>query len=215
MTSDVSAVIKDKVDRAISQFEHTQRQAWSFQVERYENEEGNVSQRVEQFNPALPDKAKWQLLSIDGNLPSNEQQSTYQSSMSAKNNSITLQLRELIQLASLEVTLETTDAVTASFKVHIDKLGERASQKLTGLLTYDKKDEYISHIDVTNTAPFSPLFTAKIDVFSLSIRFKKQGEAILPLQNSMAMSGTYAFFKTINEVSSDTFSNYVYVGEEH
>ena len=42
---------KEKVDRAILKFENTNKQLWSYNISRYENEEGDISSSIEQHLP--------------------------------------------------------------------------------------------------------------------------------------------------------------------
>ncbi|MDC0601386.1 hypothetical protein OAP14_00005, partial [Aliiglaciecola sp.] len=58
---------------------------------------------------------------------------------------------------------------------------------------------------------FSPMFSAKITDFKLTITFDKIDSYILPLQNKLSMKGTFAFFTDIDEESLDTFSEYRFI----
>ena len=207
--------IGEMVELAITQFEQTNRKDWSFQVSRYENEEGDISQSTESFSPSLPVAEQWQLITIDGGTPSDKQKDKYRrNKLKQEGESLNLRIRELVIIDTLQIVSETEEALTASFNVQLDRLGDKASKKLTGLLTYNVVDSFISQIEITNLAAFSPVLTANITDFKLTLRFQKIGEAILPLRQDMNMSGTFAFFTKIEEVSRDTFSDFVYVGSD-
>ena len=96
--------------------------------------------------------------------------------------------------------------------MYLSQLGNDVSKKLQGTLRFDKTQHYIDSIEISNTANFSPLFSADITEFSLTLRFTKIDSAILPQQQQLRMKGTFAFFTKIDEVSTDTFSDYHYVG---
>ncbi|MFC3093270.1 hypothetical protein DRW07_03490 [Alteromonas sediminis] len=208
------STLQSQIEHAVLQFEQTPIQNWSYRVERYENEEGDITQFTELYQPAKDADMRWSLLTINGMTPSEKQHLRYKKDKNnADNHGVALKLRELIVLESLQLQSETAHTYTANFDVMLEKLGEDASQQLTGQLIYDKQAAFISTIEITNVAPFSPVMTAKIADFKLSLHFKKVGDAVLASQQNMSMTGTFAFFTEINEVSTDTFSHYVYVGE--
>ena len=132
---------------------------------------------------------------------------------SCRQQNFSVKLSELIQLDSLQLTFDSPQYLQASFGVYLSQLGNDVSKKLQGSLRYNKQQHYIDSIDISNTAHFSPLFSANISEFNLTLRFTKIDNAILPQQQQMRMKGTFAFFTQIDEVSTDTFSDYRYVGQ--
>lgn len=220
--------LRDTIAKAITHYEQSPRKLWSYRVSNYENEEGDISSSIEQFDPSLPKRQQWTLLSINGETPSPKQQQKFVDKKHKENKkntdvqneeenqegqNIRLQFRELIQLETLERASETDDKLKANFKVSLEKLGKKASKKLQGQLTYDKNEQFIEHIVITNTASFSPVFSAKITDFKITFNFSKLNDSILPKEYELSMKGTFAFFTEIEEVSTNTFSDYRFVGE--
>jgi len=211
-----NSLMVEKVEQAIGQLQQTKRKNWAYQVSHYENEEGDITQSIESYNPLRPSSEHWILLSIGGKAPTQKQQQKF---MADKNkptekdkNSLQIRLDELIQLDTLEIKTVDPTQFTASFDVYLERLGDKASKSLTGLLTYDRTQEFIRHIEISNKDLFSPVLTAEITEFNLLLSFKKLNDRILPHEKNMQMKGSFAFFTEIDEVSTVTYSNYQYIG---
>lgn len=209
---------QNAIAEAIRKFEQRSRRDWAYRISRYENEEGDISSSIEQFEPTKVPAEQWQLLSINGRAPDKKQQRKFasakqQQAKDAGQQSFSVKLSELIQLDSLQLTFDSPQYLHASFQVYLSQLGNDVSKKLQGSLRFDKTQHYIDSIEISNTAHFSPLFSANIREFNLTLRFTKIDSAILPQQQQMRMKGTFAFFTQIDEVSTDTFSDYRYVGD--
>jgi hypothetical protein len=58
------ASFKEKVNRAIIKFENTNEELWSYKISRYEDEEGDISSRIEQHSPQS--SSRWLLKQING-----------------------------------------------------------------------------------------------------------------------------------------------------
>ncbi|WP_372770039.1 hypothetical protein [Pseudoalteromonas sp.] len=195
------------INDAITQFEKTPREQWSYQVARYENEEGYITTSLEQFNA---NSKTWHLLKTNEKIPSEAQQKAFLQKKEKQKEgvNISIQLRELINQESLSFQNEDNDYLYLNFDVNLKKLGKKASNQLVGKLSYNKGSKYIELIEIENTAPFSPIFSAKITDFNIQLAFIKRDISILPKHNTMTMKGTFAFFTKIEEQSTDTFSDY-------
>lgn len=195
------------INDAITQFEKTPREQWSYQVARYENEEGDITSSIEQFNA---NSQTWHLLKTNEKIPSEAQQKAFLQKKEKQKEgvNISIKLRELINQESLTLQREDNNYLFLNFAVNLNKLGKKASQKLIGKLSYNKANKYIELIEIENTAPFSPMFSAKITDFNIQLAFLKRDISILPKHNKMTMKGSFAFFTKIEEQSTDTFSDY-------
>ena len=202
---------RETIDTAISRFEQTRREAWSYRVERYENEEGDITSSVEQYNPPT----QWTLLRLNGSAPSPKAQQAFQakkqeqSEESNKGANYSLSLRDIIDTNSLTLVDESSRQLRLGFKVkHLKRLGNDATGKLVGTLVFNKQEAFIEHIAITNNDVFSPVFSAKIEQIRLSFSFTHIDDAILPLETTMDMKGSFAFFTEIDETSRDSYSQY-------
>ncbi|WP_088329105.1 hypothetical protein [Lacimicrobium sp. SS2-24] len=209
--------LKQQILSAIHQFEQTDISQWSYQVSRYENEEGTVTSSLERFDPRHGEGKRWTLLRTNGQAPTEKQQQAFAAKKhenEKKNGSVnlTLKLNELIQVDSLQRVSEDEQHLHAQFKVYLNQLGKEASEQLQGYLVYDKAGAFIKHIEIVNTEEFSPMFSASIQDITLSLQFIKRHEAILTKQINLNMQGKFAFFTEINEVSTDAYSDYQYHG---
>ena len=208
------ALLKQKIDQAIVNFEQTSRENWAYQVDRYENEEGDITSSVERFTPHIDINHQWTLITKNGEKPTKKQQKNFvkdksaQASEQEKGANHAMKLREIINQESLVFKADSGSHISMNFNVYVKKLGEDSKGKLTGILFYNKEQEFIDEITITNNAEFSPMFTASISELLLTFNFVKIDNAILPKQNKLQMKGTFAYFTQIDEVSNDTYSNY-------
>lgn len=204
------------VSNAITKFEQTPRNDWAYKVTRYENEEGDITSSIETYSPHNDELKRWSLLMKNGEQPTKRQIRVFREDkleqVGKKTKQMSMKLRQLIDTEKLQLVAESAAMIKASFPVKIPKLGDDATEKLVGTLTYNKQDKFIERIEIANTQSFSPMFSAKITDFTLTMTFLKIEEAILPLENQLSMQGTFAIFTTIEEESLDTFSDYRYVG---
>ena len=203
------------ISNAIKRFEDTPRERWFYQITRFENEEGDISRSLEQYNPQANASSKWSLLRINGGQPNEKETHDFnerRNKPTGKKNDYSLKLRELIQIDTLYLIEEKPQILHIGFDVQLERLGKNASKKLTGALIYNKQDKFVESIEIVNTDTFSPLFSAKINDFKLTLTFIEIEDAILPHEHKLLMQGTFALFSEINEISTDTYSNYEFIG---
>lgn len=210
--------LQHTISQAIAKFEQTSRQDWSYRITRYENEEGDISSSIELFDPIKEQHEQWSLLRIDGQAPTEKQVKKFVKSKRKEKDdsdqqSLSVKLGDIILLNSLQLVSEDQNHLRASFDVYLSQLGEEATENLKGSLIFAKDEQFIESIEIINKGEFSPVFSAAITDFKLSFRFVKIDSAILPQQNDLSMKGTFAFFTEIDEVSTDTYSDYQYVGQ--
>jgi len=207
---------KEKIHHAIIKVEQTQTKVWSYQVSRYENEEGDITSSIEQYSPQSNEP--WLLKKINGKSPSKKQITKFVKKMQDQNNpqqqenNIQLPLRKLINSESLTLVASDDKYVVMAFNVYIEKLGKDAVGKLQGELVYQKDKQFIEEITVWNNADFSPMFTANITDLALTFTFVNINGAVLAKQSEMKMKGSFAYFTAINETSLDSYSDYLYQG---
>lgn len=217
-TSAELASFREKVDRAITKFENTNKALWSYQVSRYEDEEGDISSSIEQHLPQANER--WQLKQINGKAPTKKQLKRYlkkkqeQSKAQKPQGGFQLSLRELINPESLSLVSTDENQIVMAFDVNISKLGKDSVGKLQGQLVYQKEHQFIEQISVWNNAEFSPMFTASITDLAINFTFFDIKGAVLAKQNEMKMKGSFAYFSEIDETSIDRFSDYSYQGEQ-
>lgn len=211
--------LREKVQKAITAFENTERSQWHFTLKKYENEEGDISSSIEQHNanPAGPNR--WTLVQIDGEVPTEKQTQRYlkkkaeqrkkNKDKAKKEHSFSFRLKEIIKMETLQLIAESPETLQMGFQVNLSEFGEEASSKLQGHLYYDIAEQFIAVIEITNSESFSPMFSADITLLSLRLEFIKVNNAILPSKNRMDLQGTWAFFTEINEISEALFSDYI------
>ncbi|MDP2561919.1 hypothetical protein [Psychrobium sp. 1_MG-2023] len=206
-------ILKQKIEQAIVEFEKTPKQQWAFQVERYENEEGDITSSIEQFKPNTDVDKQWSLISLNGGVPSEKQQRAFFKSKqdSQKGNHYSLKLSDIINQESLTFNMDTGSHIKMNFDLHVSQFAKGAQGDLTGTLSYNKQLEFIEEIVVVNKEDFSPMFSATISELKLTFKFIKINDVILFKQQELQMKGLFAYFIEIDEISHDTYSNYEYV----
>jgi len=197
--------VQSLVDNAIANYQKTELSHWSFQVKRYENEEGDITSSVEEFTPHTNINDGWVLLQKNGKSPTKKQQKAFKQKKNKKEDSLNVKLSDLIDTDSLTLTGDSPSHLKANFNVWIEKLGEDAKGKLQGSLSYNKQDQFIEEITITNTSTFSPVFSAKISDLKIVFHFIYDKGFVLPKKQTLDMKGSFAFFTEINETSTDTF----------
>ncbi|RTR32133.1 hypothetical protein [Shewanella atlantica] len=209
---------EQKIEQAIAEFEQTPREYWSYQVSRYENEEGDITQSIERYTPAADIDNPWVLVSANGKVPTAKQQQKFvkkkrkQAESKGSGGNFSLKLRELINLDELQLVTDEENLIM-SFPVQLARLGDDAVGKLQGRLTYNQQEQFIEEIMIVNSAEFSPMFSASISELTLTFSFIKIDSAVLPYQHKMDMKGRFALFSEIDETSTDTYSDYQYAGK--
>jgi hypothetical protein len=210
--------LKEKVNRAIIKFEKTERELWSYNISRYEDEEGDISSSIEQYSPQ--ESERWLLKQINGQLPTKKQIKNFAKKKQEQNHTkkqggnTQVKLRKLINQESLSLVSSDEKSIVMAFDVYLKKLGKDSIGKLQGELTYQKEKQFIEKISIWNNAEFSPIFTAKITDLAITFTFAHIHGAVLTKQNEMKMKGNFAYFTEINETSLDVFSDYQYQGKK-
>lgn len=208
-----NAHLKQQIDLAITRFEQTRVESWAYRVKRFENEEGDMTTSVEEFTPTLEIDQQWVLIQTNGEQPTKKQlRQFWEDKREQEKGSYRIKLRKIINQDSLILKNQTQNHLKVSFNVNLERLGKDTSDNLQGILSYNKKRGFIEHITIVNTAPFSPMFSANISEFRLTFDFKSIENSILLQQQGMEMKGSFAIFTEIDEVSTDTYSNYRYHG---
>ena len=209
---------KEKIHQAIVKFEQTERKHWGFTVNRFENEEGDITESVEQFTPNTDVNKRWLLINANGEKATKKQQEKFlktKREQAKGSNSYSVKLREIINQDTLAFQSETSSHIQISFQVTLSQFGDETKGKLDGLLSYNKQGAFIETITITNNAPFSPMFSASINELNLTFSFTQIDDAILFREHALKMKGTFAYFVEIDEVSKDSYFDYQYqaVGE--
>lgn len=206
-------LLKHQIALAITKFEQTKMERWAYRVTRFENEEGDITTSTEAFTPHPEIDQQWALIETNGERPTKKQRRQFQKDKrEQEKGSYTIKLRNIINQDSLMLKHQTHSHLEMSFDANLEKLGKDASDNLQGSLSYNKELGFIEHITIVNNAPFSPMFSANISEFRLTFDFASIENSILLQQQAMAMKGSFALFTEIDEVSTDTYTDYHYHG---
>lgn len=240
--------VKQQVILSINAIADAPRHEWAVEITNDENEEGDITKTIERYTPNKDKSKQWTLLSVNDKSPSKKQLKKYAKNKRAEDkksddksedkssgNNFSIDLKTLIKSDTLVVLTDNPNYAELGFNVHMPKLGDDAVGKLKGVLTYNKQQQYIEKVIVTNNDDFSPMFSATVSQLKVSLHFVKlnfdelgfdelsfegqpakqdhmkkveQNSVVLPKQYQMLLKGSFAYFTEIDETSTTTFDHY-------
>lgn len=191
------------------------RDAWAYRMELTDSE----STRVIEHNPSLEPSRRWQLVSIDGQPPTEQQLEEHRERWVQDDaDSIGQEMRkeyslgEIVDLDSLALRSETRDHYVISFQPTIKDLKDE-TRKLEGKLFIDKETEKLDFLSITNKGSLSPAFSVSIDDFNLFFSFAVVEDTLFPREVKTDIEGTALFFKNFERHSSQEYSDFRFVGD--
>lgn len=179
--------------------------------------------KIEQYTPGMVGDSSWQLLSLNGEVPTeeqlkkyNEQKSTEKKEAESKaaksskdDHSVAVKTSDMVKLDTLKVLEENESEWVMSFQPNIADFDAEVNKNLSGRLHLTKNGHYVNRMVMDNIDTLSPYFSVKINKFHLSMEFMKVTDNVLvPKQVETIMSGKALFVKNIEEDSQQSFSNY-------
>ncbi|MCF6226643.1 MAG: hypothetical protein L3J22_10150 [Xanthomonadales bacterium] len=223
---------KQTVIDSLSRFEETDRDQWSFSVERIQRSGATTKTSVESFNPSVnlgnSKASPWSLLKENKKTPDEKRLASYQKQMSkreeerkankekaAEDGGSKDVLIAMIKLDSLEITQQEDHQVILSFTPLVEDMDEESLEYLAGEIIIDTNNNYVSQVKIKNIGKLTPAFSVTLKKFLLLFEFIKIEEHILPLNIVSEISGKVAFMKSIKEYSSDSYSDYRYLDTEY
>ena len=172
--------------------------------------------RVEIYNPKrFP---QWQLISVNDRPPSENQLIEYTEKQrqlkNKKNNQIALgdKLSNLLQLENSKVISQDEKLVHLSFNPKVTSLSESDQEKLFGSIAVEKETGLLKQVVIYNIYNLNPAFSVKIENFSITMDFLEVNGHMHLGKITTNIKGKYAFFKSFQDYTEYSYSDFMYVG---
>ena len=165
--------------RAIAQWTTGQEDLAFTQQTRYFLDDGKVKEeRIERYDPSLPDNKRWRLIEVDGRPASNEQREKWERRKNGKpRKKVVKSPAEILDLDHAVLAKETVK--TARFEIGLRPETARllAVENITVVITVDKESSSIAHIAATLRQPIRVLLgLARITDLDLDVHIEPADE---------------------------------------
>ena len=192
---------------------------WAFtQRARTLLDDGSVKEeRLERFDPSLPDDQRWHLLEMNGKPPTDEQRKQWQDRKNQKPRKASNKpLDELFDFDSATLVSETPQAATYGVAVKPSFARLVAVDKLTVDFTVNKQTKVIEHVTAGLSEPMKvALGLAKVTDLDLDLRFEPdappadvaaKGSASMTMSKVVGarMEYTWSDFKRVTRYAGTT-----------
>lgn len=196
------------VKSAVKKFKDTKYENWQFTITQVENEEGDVSTSTQSHDPSREPNQKWQLVSLNGEAPSDRKRKKYSKKMHTEYGSYRPRnFFDNIVMDSLQLAHKTEEHLTFEFDVVTEEFGDDANDKLRGQFILNREQNFIESLTINNTESFSPQFLVTVSHLTLDLRYEQKDESILVKDIVMNLKGNLGPIE-INEVNEVTFGDY-------
>jgi len=218
---DYEALLKTSVAR----FDAVDMEQWAF----IQTTDDGKKIRVESYDPRREETQRWQLVSIDAKAPGSKALKRYakrkkkdrEAAAKARakretgdndGQAVAFNLKDMITPGSLVAETTVGHLVTLQFKPRLKNMGDDATKALAGTLVLDMATGALQKMTVFNTDELSPAFSVSIDRLNMDFEFAEVDGSLLPRVMRVNMHGKFAFFKTIQQTSTQRWSDYAFVG---
>lgn len=163
-------LLQQAVDNWLGERDH-----WAFTQRAVEFDNGKPKQRVERYDPSLPGNQRWNLLEIDGRLPTAEQRAAWEKRKFKKNRRrFDSPLGEYFDFDRARVLTETTKEVRYAVPLRSDKSWLFPVDKVDVTVTVNKATRALDHLTANVREPFKVLLgIARITGGSLDLDFEE------------------------------------------
>jgi hypothetical protein len=187
---------------------------WAFtQRARTLLDDGSVKEeRLERFDPSLPDNQRWHLLAMNGQPPTDDQRHQWQDRKNKKARSASNKpLDELFDFDSATLVTETAEAATYAVAVKPSFAHLVAVDKLSVDFTVNKQTKLIEHVTAGLSEPMKvALGLAKVTDLDLDLSFQSvpPGESSPPAEQKAKGSASMTMSKVVGAKMEYTWSDF-------
>lgn len=198
---------------ALSTFRTEGPKGWSFT----QTTEGDGRSRVERFDAAQPEFARWTLLQENGRAPTEDETRDYREKLSRRSRGGTApQLAEQLDPASLELVETTTDRSTYRLRLRPGEEGDVTARFLRATLVFHHPTQTIESLEIASTGAFSPTFGVQIAEMRTLLRYSlpEADRPSLLLEARTRLRGRAFLFKSLDADLRVTFTDYQKAGRK-
>lgn len=192
---------------ALGSFRTEGPKGWSFT----QTTVGAGHSRVERYDAAQPDFARWTLLTVDGRAPTDDERREYHDKLSRRSRGGTApQLASQLDLQSMEVVADETERATARFRLNPGEADDITARFLRATVVFHKPSRTIESLELSSTGPFSPALGVRIVEMNTTLRYSlPEGDRPGLLQHSFTrLRGRAFFLKSLDADLTVTFTDY-------
>lgn len=166
-------------------------------------------ERLERFDPSLPDNQRWHLLELNGKPPTDEQRHQWQDRKNAKPRKASNKpLDELFDFDSATLVSETPEAATYAVAVKPSFARLVAVDKLTVDFTVSKQTKTIEHVTAGLSEPMKiALGLAKVTDLDLDLHFDPESHSA-PAEVEAKGSASMTMSKVVGARMEYTWSDF-------
>lgn len=180
---------------------------WSF----IQSTTGDGHSRVERFDAAQPEFARWTLLQVDGRAPTADESADYHEKLSRRSRAGTApRLTDQVDLATLAIATDTPDRTTYRARLKEGEDGDDTARFLIATVVLHKPTQTIESFEIASTGPFSPVLGVKIAEMKTSLRYSlpDSDRPSLLLESTTRLRGRAFLVKSLDADLTVTFTDY-------
>ncbi len=196
---------------AIERYARTDLEQWHYLRTR-ENEEGVV---VDRHDPTLPGEAHWQLVSIDGREPTEEERRDYDRERADHSKTDERARSDDVMRMVLPGSVRALDEIDGAQRYRYalrspDGKKERVFRALQGefLVEQGQWEPWVREVRIWNTGTLRPWLGVRIDEADLLFKFQVQEGWVLPARVEATWTGELLALKDIGETLRVTLTDF-------
>lgn len=172
---------------------------------------------VDRHDPALPGEEHWQLVSVDGLPPSEEDWREYRDKRANHADDKREGRYSIDDLAAMlkpgSLQLLATQGATRVFSFALQSPDGRREKLFAGLqgemsLRTDSGQPFIEQLRIWSGQPVSPALGVKVSEFRFAMRFADHGPFVVPVELDLELEGRAFWFKDLGNQYQAAFSDH-------
>lgn len=177
------------------------------------------SETVARFDPRRPAGRRWQLLSIDGRVPTEDEIEEFSADKADEDDpdgDDEHDVEDMVEADSLDLVADTAQYWLFSFvPSEDDEENEGFAALMSGTLKIMKDGRYLASVDIHNEKPFKPKIGVKVNEILTRLTFAPAVEDGPVVIKTVDVAVDIRVFLVINidEIVSITFSDFEHVGD--
>lgn len=220
--ADNLADYKKLLSDSFTSFEQYDRNQWAYSLNKIIGSGKKKITMLESFDPSKPRPQRWTLLKEYDKAPSDNRLAEYldikKREMAAQEQNgaaKTQNLQTMVAMETLSVVSKKANLVSLSFSPILPDMKKDALEMLTGLIVLDTKNNHVVSLQISNIGEVSPAAQVKLSFFSMAFRFVQMNKVLLPKNISIDIKGMLAGKQPITQSSSETYSDYRFIGDQN
>ncbi len=171
--------------------------------------------RVERFDAAQPEFARWTLHAIDGRPPTPDESADYREKISRRSRAGTApRLNDQIDLTTLTLIDDTPERATYRARLKEGEDGDATARFLAATVVLHKPTHTIESFEIASTGPFSPVLGVKIAEMKTTLRYSLPDDQrpSLLLDSATRLRGRAFLVKSLDADMTVNFTDYERAG---